>query len=127
MPRYVILWHETGPALGRPSHFDLLLEEGPDARAWCIEQEITPNQLLTATELPRHRLHYLTYEGPISGNRGTVTRWDWGEYRLLESLEHRIRVEVTGQRLVGAISLDKAAEQWQLRYLPSSASESFVD
>lgn len=126
MPRYVILWHEAGPTLGRPSHYDLLFEEGVDARAWCIVQEIKPSQPLTATELPRHRLHYLTYEGPISGNRGAVTRWDFGEYRLLESLENRIRVDVIGQRLLGEITLIKAPNDWQLRYLPRTASESSV-
>ena len=35
-----------------------------------------------AEALPDHRLIYLEYEGPISGDRGTVVAWDRGEYRL---------------------------------------------
>ena len=117
MPRYVILWHEAGPALGRPSHFDLLFEEGLDARAWCIEQEITPSKVHIASELPRHRLHYLTYEGPISGNRGAVTRWDSGDYEALLTTIDCFEVRLRGQRLNGTLQLShEANEKWRLQF-----------
>lgn len=117
MPRYVILWHEAGPALGRRSHFDLLFEEGSDARAWCVEQEIKPGQKLTANELPRHRLHYLTYEGPISGNRGTVTRWDSGDYETLMTTADCFEARLHGHRLNGTLQLTrKANEKWRLQF-----------
>ena len=35
---------------------------------------------MDAEVLPDHRLAYLDYEGPISGDRGSVTRWDRGTY-----------------------------------------------
>ena len=35
-----------------------------------------------ATRLPDHRLAYLEYEGPVSGNRGVVRRIDSGKYEI---------------------------------------------
>lgn len=117
MPRYVILWHESGPALGRPSHFDLLFEEGSDARAWCVEQEVTPSQVLMAHELPRHRLFYLDYEGPVSQDRGAVTRWDWGVYEVLLTTSDRFEAHLHGQRLHGELQLIcQANEKWRLHF-----------
>lgn len=117
MPRYVILWHEAGPALGRPSHFDLLFEEGPDARAWCVDEEIAADQELAASALPRHRLHYLTYEGPISGGRGAVTRWDYGEYTPLQSAPDLFEAALQGARLNGTLKLNRDTnEKWRLTF-----------
>ena len=38
----------------------------------------------TATRLPDHRVAYLTHEGPISGDRGSVTRLRSGQATLME-------------------------------------------
>lgn len=123
MPRYVILWHEAGPALNRPSHFDLLFEEMSDARAWFVEQVVVSGTELAAEELPRHRLHYLTYEGPISRDRGAVSRWDHGEYRLLHASEDHFEVHLHGQRLEGTLQLARRAQKkWRLLFKAANSN-----
>ena len=58
-------------------HFDLLIEQGDVCRTWRLARE--PGERPVAAEaIADHRPHYLTYEGPVSGNRGRVTRWDAG-------------------------------------------------
>jgi hypothetical protein len=75
MPRYVILVHDH-PFL----HWDFLLESGDAALTWRLLEQPRPDAAIQAEALPAHRLRYLDYEGPVSGGRGNVTRWDWGEY-----------------------------------------------
>jgi hypothetical protein len=117
MPRFAILWHEAGPRLARSSHFDLLFEDGSDARAWFVDQVIAPNREISAAELPRHRLFYLDYEGPVSGDRGSVTRWDFGEYVMLHTASDHFEAQLQGQRLQGFLRLNRAAAgAWRLRF-----------
>lgn len=78
--RFALLRHEVPAEFPRPSHWDLLLEwEGV---AWTWELRELPAlwtkqgaaDPLVVRRLPDHRLDYLEYEGPISGNRGVVSR-----------------------------------------------------
>jgi hypothetical protein len=64
-------------------HWDLMLESGDVLHTWALAAEPAPNLPIAAEQLPDHRLIYLDYEGPISGNRGTVTRWDAGRFEVL--------------------------------------------
>ena len=103
MPRYVILHHElpAGAALtgGRTSHWDLMLEHDGVLRTWAIPVEPSSPLSCDAERLVDHRIQYLDYEGPITGNRGHVTRWDAGEYQVLTETEQQIEVELDGLRL----------------------------
>jgi hypothetical protein len=73
----VLLRHELPDGSG---HFDWLLDRSgrPDLLAFRVQERI--DQLgqgargFTATRLADHRRAYLTYEGPVSGGRGAVTR-----------------------------------------------------
>ena len=73
--RFVILEHDH-PFL----HWDLLLEDGDVLKSWRLLQAPETGVSVPAEHLPDHRLMYLDYEGPVSGNRGTVTRVAGGEY-----------------------------------------------
>jgi hypothetical protein len=107
MPRYVVLHHEL-PAGPRQSHWDLMLEFGSVLRTWAIERELAPRQeLVQAEALPDHRLEYLTYEGPLSGGRGAVTRWDGGCYELELDAPQEVRLSLAGQRLQGKLVLKR--------------------
>jgi hypothetical protein len=81
MLRYVILRHEDIPQ----PHFDLMLETAPgsDLTTWRSDRWPidTPTPL---TKLADHRPAYLEYEGPVSGNRGSVRRVEAGCYHLRE-------------------------------------------
>lgn len=75
--RYVILHHEDIPN----PHFDLLFETSPIANLVTWRSDVWP--ILTEISLlkqPDHRREYLVYEGPVSGDRGRVTRVEAGEY-----------------------------------------------
>ena len=67
MPRFVILSHDWPTP-----HWDFLLESGPVLRAWRLLEEPAPNRDVPAEANFDHRLLYLDYEGPLSGDRGSV-------------------------------------------------------
>lgn len=105
MPRYVILRHELPPGNERASHYDVMFDTGETLRTWAIDAPPDLPQEQPAQKLPDHRRDYLTYEGPVSGNRGSVTRWDEGDYETKTDDGQAFVVEVTGQRLCGMIRI----------------------
>jgi hypothetical protein len=75
VPRYVILYHDF-PA----PHWDLFLERGGVLASWRLLAEPRPGASVPCEPAPDHRLHYLDYEGPVSGGRGSVRRVAAGNY-----------------------------------------------
>jgi hypothetical protein len=100
MPRFVVLTHDF-PTL----HWDFMLEHGDALRTWRLARAPLELAPVAAEALPDHRLHYLDYEGPVSGNRGEVRRWDAGEFTWEEATERQVRVRLAGQRLRGTATL----------------------
>jgi hypothetical protein len=96
VPRYVILEHDW-PSL----HWDFLLEAGEVLRAWRLLGEPGPGREVPAEPNADHRPLYLDYEGPVSGGRGSVTRWDAGEFDWVENTADRVVVELRGGKVVG--------------------------
>ena len=75
MPRFVVLRHECQPGFGKPSHWDLMLEDGAALLTWSLLELPTPGGAAVAAQrLPEHRLVYLEFEGPLSRGRGEVRR-----------------------------------------------------
>lgn len=112
--RYVILRHEPGPASERPLHWDLMLETPAGLRTWALMNEPQVNVPIDAAELPLHRFHYLTYEGPVSGARGVVNRWDEGTYhaepqRIVEADSSHSRTRESGSPDTGSPALTSLA------------------
>jgi hypothetical protein len=104
MPRFVLLHHECPPSFGKPSHWDLMLERDGVLLTWSLPAlpaawsgEGGAAEQIVVTRLADHRIAYLDYEGPISGDRGVVTRVDGGEYEVLEETEQAICVHLRGQ------------------------------
>jgi hypothetical protein len=110
MPRFVILRHEPPPGSARPLHWDFMVEQGETLRTWALAEEPTPDRDIAAEPLADHRLAYLEYEGPISGNRGHVTQWDRGECSIEESTPGRFVIAAFGRKLIGRIEVTLAAE-----------------
>jgi len=67
--KFVVLEHDS-PFL----HWDLLIEDGIGLAAWRLLQRPGPAVEAHAVSMPVHRRHYLTWEGPVSGGRGSVKR-----------------------------------------------------
>ncbi len=120
MPRFVILQHETDAG----SHYDLMLEVGGVLKTWSLSEPPEADREVACKSLPDHRLAYLDYEGPISGGRGSVTRWDQGTYQREEPTATEWVVELFGDRLVGRATLAPHApagddvSMWSFCYVP---------
>ena len=107
--RFVILTHDH-PVL----HWDFMLDTGEVLRTWRLEKEPVMEAEIRAICLPDHRRMYLDYEGPVSGDRGTVARWDGGTYALLEETLTRLRFRVDGHRTQGIVEIVRSnlSDEW---------------
>jgi hypothetical protein len=103
MPRYVILQHETTGGM----HFDFMLEMGGVLKTWSLPQLPLKGVEMDAGALPDHRLAYFDYEGPISGERGSVTRWDRGTYEVECQSETELILQLKGEKLIGKAKLEQ--------------------
>ncbi len=119
MPRFVILRHELPPGHDRGSHFDLMLEVGGALRTWSLPELPAVGKVIPAEALSDHRLAYLGYEGPVSGNRGSVSRVEEGGYEVVEEAGGLLRVHLAGRNLRGLLELrqgENSAAMWAVSY-----------
>jgi hypothetical protein len=114
MPRYVILAHDWPEP-----HWDFLLEAGGVLRAWRLLGEPRSGATVPAEPNFDHRLLYLDYEGPVSGGRGNVTRWDAGTFEWFEDGQERVVVGLKGGRLCGRTELEDEFGEWVARFPPA--------
>jgi hypothetical protein len=125
MPRYVILRHETPHRV----HFDFMLELDGALKTWSLPEPPRPGAAIECQALADHRLMYLDYEGPISGGRGTVARWDHGTCTIQSQSDEQWAIELVGDRLVGKATLRRdrdAPDRWKLSFagkMPRSQGE----
>jgi hypothetical protein len=110
--RFVILNHRVADG----EHWDLMIElpeasgRGTDFHglaAWQLADDPLerPREAIAATRLADHRLAYLEYEGPISGDRGQVRRVEEGSCEIIASGERTWQVRLTGMRLRGLYAI----------------------
>ncbi len=105
MPQFVILCHDSP----RGMHFDLMLEVGDSLKTWALPQPPRPGVEMVCDALGDHRLAYLDFEGPISGGRGLVTRWDRGTYTIERQDDAEWIVHLTGDKTQGRAILRRSA------------------
>ena len=94
-----------------------MLESHDVLKTWRLLAEPDSASVIPAEVSPDHRQHYLDYEGPVSGGRGSVSRWDAGVVEWLESTEHRSRFVLDGERLAGEFAIDDVVNGCELRRL----------
>ena len=116
MPRFVVLIHDH-PAL----HWDFMLEKEAALRTWRLNRAPDESGPIEAQPLPDHRLAYLDSEGPVSGNRGSVRRFDRGEYTPIEETHDALVVELHGVILQGKVIIKRIAnsEGWLFSFTPA--------
>ena len=121
MPRFVILAHDH-PML----HWDFMLEHDGKLRTWRLASSPDAGGPIDAEVLADHRMAYLDFEGPVSGDRGRVTRWDCGKYETVESSPTRIIVRLEAERLCGEATLEQpeGLGAWMFRFDPRRADGS---
>ena len=76
----------------------------------------------TAQQLPPHRVEYLTYEGPISNNRGQVTRCDQGTAEILQRTENHTALALVGDRLQCKLNLHRHKDHWLITFEQATQS-----
>ena len=110
MPRFVVLEHDH-PEL----HWDLMLEGNGVLRTWRLTAPPEAGRAVRAAASFDHRLFYLDHEGPVSGGRGSVKRWDSGTFALEGDSSEQLVVYFEGGRLRGRRCLQWVAEEaWLL-------------
>ncbi len=108
MPRFVLLRHDSPAGSQRPAHWDFMLEWGDALRTWSLAELPRPGKALSAEALPDHRLAYLAYEGPVSGGRGAVARWDAGTYEIECETPSALVLSLAGERLQARVTLTRS-------------------
>ncbi len=95
-------------------HVDWMIAQDPDAQEPLITfraprriDELAPGEQLGVTRIADHRPAYLTYEGPISKDRGSVRRLAHGTVVALERRPRRWRLELRWH-----VSTGPARPQW---------------
>ena len=121
MPRFVILRHDSP----RGEHFDFMLEAAGVLKTWALPRPPEAGVEMDCEALADHRLAYLDYEGPISGERGVVTCWDRGTYTVERQNDREWAVTLAGDKLPGEATLLRSADdpkhwQFSLRDSPQS-------
>jgi hypothetical protein len=111
VPRFVILTHDWPHP-----HWDFLAEAGGVLRAWRLLAEPAAGADIPAERNVDHRPFYLDYEGPLSGGRGSVSRWDAGTCNWFADELDRAEIELRGARLTGLAVLQRAGDGWVFRF-----------
>ncbi len=111
MPRFVILRHQPGPRSTRDLHWDLMFECGDTLRTFASLSEPHFGTPLAVQAIADHRLEYLNYEGPVSAERGQVSRWDLGEFDVLSESPTRWVIDARGQRWQGPVEFQSTGDQ----------------
>lgn len=117
MPRFVILEHHSPRGL----HWDFMLQRGEGLATWALAQAPGPHTVIPAQALVDHRLAYLDYEGPISGGRGTVARWDCGTFEPVHWDAEVAVIALSGTRLLGEVRLHRVTDrpgEWRFVFTP---------
>ena len=109
--RFVILLH----CLDNGEHWDLMIECGVALATWQLARNpLAPGTWpIPARRIGDHRKAYLEYEGPLSRNRGSVTRIESGTAKLTAHGSHRYTLQLTGTTLIGGFTLTRTTDdQW---------------
>lgn len=112
MPRFVILTHDWPFP-----HWDFLAEQGGILRAWRLLAEPIAGAEILAERNFGHRLFYLDYEGPLSRERGSVSRWDTGVCEWLADESDHAELELRGTKLSGRAAFTHEGEAWRFRLM----------
>lgn len=118
MPRFAVLEHDHPQR-----HWDLLLEHGPACRTWRLSAPPGEAIDIPAEAIADHRLIYLDYEGPVSGNRGQVTQFDAGTFVWREDTPDGVCVELSGRRWSGGLQIIRTEQGCVVHHTPPKTTQ----
>jgi hypothetical protein len=106
-----------------------MLEKGDVLETWALDElpcswikladdlQVADSNTVNVERLADHRLAYLDYEGPVSGDRGSVRRLDTGTFKALSDSQ---TYALVGELIRGRITLQPSSDprsQWQLVFM----------
>ncbi|TWU57016.1 hypothetical protein Poly51_29370 [Rubripirellula tenax] len=109
--RFAVLHHRIGSAFQRIpyDHFDWMFEDGDSLTTWSspVIADWSSDFGVTCDQLPPHRKEYIDYEGPISNDRGEVSRVLGGTYLAIDRSADRFaaRLIVDPKRSVHPLAM----------------------
>ena len=110
---FAVLEHRSGEAV----HWDLMIESTDMLTTWELSAPPSSGpDCIGARRIFDHRRDYLDYEGPVSGNRGTVRQWDRGRCSVACAEALQWEVIFAGRRLRGRYLLRRAlkGDRWEM-------------
>ena len=111
---FVVLRHDDREG----THYDLMIDRGEHLTTWkCpAPPETALTSPLPCRRIGDHRRLYLDYEGPISGDRGSVRQHDRGRCKLIAQSPEQWRVDFAGRILTGSYELSRGSKDtWCIR------------
>lgn len=98
-----------------------MLETEFSLRTWRLHAAPDSGGIIATEALADHRLEYLNYEGPVSGQRGSVSRWDAGTYDVLVDKSDAVEVQLHGGRMNGIarITRDSDCHSLTFQFIPA--------
>ncbi len=138
--RFVLLRHECPAEFAKSSHWDFMLEADGVLMTWELrrlpsswlaalqqravsspttapalqQRAVSSPTTAPAIRLADHRLAYLDYEGPLSGDRGSVRCVDRGTFLVVKECSERLVVELQGSILSGSVTLLQQGNSWEI-------------
>ena len=99
-------------AMEAGTHYDWLIARPGEDLLWTARVADPSSRWAelrrwTLEALPPHRRVYLTYEGPVSGDRGTVERVDSGDVRIEAWTADAATLVVAMAQFRGTVSLTR--------------------
>ena len=111
--KFVVLFHQFPDDHERSSHWDLMLEWDCKLITYALTEKPAIGETIVAQPLVDHRIDYLEYEGPVSNDRGSVSRVMQGEYFWVSD---RARAKSN----VAVIEFEE--QRWKVRFEKSETS-----
>jgi len=118
----VILRHDQNDG----GHYDLMIEDpaadAPDRPLLTWRCDLHPRDWSAApfdlAALGPHRRAYIDYEGPLTGDRGSVRRVDRGPAMVLDATPDGLRLDLHLAHAVGTLELTRAGgDRWTARLI----------
>lgn len=128
-PHTVVLRHDLPDGSW---HVDWMLDLDPNGEGGLVTfrlaqrpDRLAGGQRLTAKRLEDHRRTYLTYEGPVSGNRGTVERLAAGTFDAIQCVGDQWAFliqwqDASSRRWAQRLRLDRIGSAWQVSAIGSA-------
>lgn len=111
--RFVVQEHRSVGGV----HWDLMLERDSVLETWRIGHgplEMIGETKVSAVKIFDHALKFLSFEGVLSGDKGSVQIADKGRYRIKAETRQTIEVKFTGGILNGVFTLSHLqGDSWE--------------